>query len=139
MFKVNNEKTRTTSMTPFSTVSIVYFEQVNVSWVNTLLVHIRRVTRNILGRDSLGRFLEITALRQIFNLQHTKERFQWEKCRRLDALFFPQKSRHFFKQSNFKRPTYYTMITLFAKIENTTFKIIKSFTSFHKLHSKLLH
>ena len=40
MFKGNNENTRTTSMRLFSTVSIVYFEQVNVSWVNTLLVHI---------------------------------------------------------------------------------------------------
>ena len=46
MFKVNNENTRTTSMTLFSTVSIVYFEQVKVSWVNTLLVHIRHVIRN---------------------------------------------------------------------------------------------
>ena len=36
MFKVNNENTRTTSMTLFPTVSIVYFEQVNVSRVNTL-------------------------------------------------------------------------------------------------------
>ena len=35
MFKFNDENTRTTSMTHFSTVSIVYFEQVNVSWVNT--------------------------------------------------------------------------------------------------------
>ena len=38
MFKVNNENTRTTSMTRFSTVSIVYFEQVKVSWVTTTLV-----------------------------------------------------------------------------------------------------
>ena len=45
MFKVNNENTRTTSLfgvfffvhfkhfTPSSSVSIVYFERVNVSWV----------------------------------------------------------------------------------------------------------
>ena len=46
MFKVNNENIRTTSMTLFSTISIVYFEQVNVSWVNILLVQIRRVTKN---------------------------------------------------------------------------------------------
>ena len=32
MFKVNNKNTRMTSMTLFSSVSIVYFEQVNVSW-----------------------------------------------------------------------------------------------------------
>ena len=32
MFKVNNKNTRMTSMTPFSGVSIVEFEQVNVSW-----------------------------------------------------------------------------------------------------------
>ena len=54
MFKVNKENTRTMSMTLFSTDSIVYFEQVNVSWVNTyLLVHIRRVTRNFLGQGGL--------------------------------------------------------------------------------------
>ena len=32
MFKVNNKSTRMTSMTRFSSVSIVDFEQVNVSW-----------------------------------------------------------------------------------------------------------
>ena len=32
MFKVNNKNTRMTPMTPFSNVSIVDFEQVNVSW-----------------------------------------------------------------------------------------------------------
>ena len=32
MFKVNNKNTRKTSLTPFSSVSIVDFEQVNVSW-----------------------------------------------------------------------------------------------------------
>ena len=32
MFKVNNEKTRKRSMTAFSSVFIVDFEQVNVSW-----------------------------------------------------------------------------------------------------------
>ena len=32
MFKVNNENTRKTSMTAFSSVSIVNFEQVNISW-----------------------------------------------------------------------------------------------------------
>ena len=32
MFKVNNKNTRMTSMTHFSSVSIVEFEQVNVSW-----------------------------------------------------------------------------------------------------------
>ena len=32
MFKVNNKNTRTTSVTAFCTVSIVDFEQVNVSW-----------------------------------------------------------------------------------------------------------
>ena len=62
MFKVNNENTRTTSMTLFSTASIVYFEQANVNWVNTLLVHIRRVTRNFLGQEPLRRLLKIRAL-----------------------------------------------------------------------------
>ena len=32
MFKVNNKNTRMTSMIHFSSVSIVDFEQVNVSW-----------------------------------------------------------------------------------------------------------
>ena len=32
MLKVNNKNTRMTSMTRFSSVSIVDFEQVNVSW-----------------------------------------------------------------------------------------------------------
>ena len=32
MFKVNNKNTRMKSMSPFSGVSIVKFEQVNVSW-----------------------------------------------------------------------------------------------------------
>ena len=32
MFKVNNENTRKKSMTAFSSVFIVDFEQVNVSW-----------------------------------------------------------------------------------------------------------
>ena len=32
MFKVNNKNTRITSMMHFSSVSIVDFEQVNVSW-----------------------------------------------------------------------------------------------------------
>ena len=32
MFKVNNKNTRMTSMTRFFSVSIVDFEQVNVSW-----------------------------------------------------------------------------------------------------------
>ena len=32
MFKVNNKNTRMTSMMPFSSVSIVEFEQANVSW-----------------------------------------------------------------------------------------------------------
>ena len=32
MFKFNNKITRMTSMTRFSSVSIVEFEQVNVSW-----------------------------------------------------------------------------------------------------------
>ena len=135
MFKVNNEKTRTTSMTPFSTVSIVYFEQVNVSWVNTLLVHIRRVTRNILGRDSLGRLLEITALRQIFNLQHTKERFQWEKCRRLDALFFPQKSRHFiklFKKQSKQRPKMNNMKIILKSFMQGHFHRAKVYLTFCK-------
>ena len=59
MPKVNNENTRTTSMTLFSTVSIFYFEQVNVIWVNILLVHIRRVTRNVSGQEPLERFLKI--------------------------------------------------------------------------------
>ena len=37
MFKANNKETRTMSLTyftPFSSVSIVGFEQVNVCWVN---------------------------------------------------------------------------------------------------------
>ena len=33
MIKVNNKNTTTTSFTPFSSVSIVDFEQVNVTWV----------------------------------------------------------------------------------------------------------
>ena len=40
MFKVNNNNTRTTSMTyftPFSSVSFIDFEQVNVSWVITVI------------------------------------------------------------------------------------------------------
>ena len=32
MFNVNNKNTRMTLMTPFSSVSIVDFEQVNISW-----------------------------------------------------------------------------------------------------------
>ena len=32
MLKVNNKNTRMTSMTRFSSVSVVDFEQVNVSW-----------------------------------------------------------------------------------------------------------
>ena len=63
MFKVNNENTRTMSMTLFFTISIVYFEKVNVSWVNTLLVHLIRVTRNFSGQGTLWRFLKIRALR----------------------------------------------------------------------------
>ena len=53
MLKVKNENTRTTSMALFSTVSIVYLEQVNVSWVNTLLVQIRRVTRTFSVQEPL--------------------------------------------------------------------------------------
>ena len=56
MFKVNNENTRTTFMTLFSTVSIVYFEQANVNWVNTLLVHIRGITRNCSRQGPWGSF-----------------------------------------------------------------------------------
>ena len=58
MFKVNNGNTRTTSMTLFSAISIVYFEQVNVSWVDILLVHIRRVTRIFQGKSPWGGFLK---------------------------------------------------------------------------------
>ena len=32
MFKVNNKNNKTTSLTPFSSVSIVEFELVSVSW-----------------------------------------------------------------------------------------------------------
>ena len=32
MFKVSNKNTRTRSLTPFSSVSIVDFEQVDVNW-----------------------------------------------------------------------------------------------------------
>ena len=38
MFRVNNKDTRTMSMayfTPFSSIFIVDFEQVNISWVGT--------------------------------------------------------------------------------------------------------
>ena len=66
-----------------------------------------------------------------------------------DKIFFCCKTSYigsyFRKQNNCKRPTYYTMITLFAKlwystkIENITIKITESFTSFHKWHCKLLH
>ena len=62
MFKVNNENTRTSSMTLFSTISIVYFDQVNVSVVNILLVHIRCVTRNFSGQEPQGMFLKMRAL-----------------------------------------------------------------------------
>ena len=42
MFKVNNNKnTRTTYFTPFSSVSIVDFEQVNVRWVIAFFKHCR--------------------------------------------------------------------------------------------------
>ena len=58
MLEVNNENTRTMSMTLFSTVSIVYFEQVNFSWVNTQLVHIIGVTRNFSGQGPLGKFFK---------------------------------------------------------------------------------
>ena len=95
MFKVNNENSRTTSVTLFSTASIVYFKQVKVSWVNTLLVHIRRVFRNFSGQEPLGMFLKIRALKT-FYLQYTGERLQWEKFQRLDTLFFKKKSGHFF-------------------------------------------
>ena len=42
MFKVTNKDTRTTSLelrtyiTPFSTVSIVDFEQIHICWVNVI-------------------------------------------------------------------------------------------------------
>ena len=32
MFRVNNKNSRSTSMAPFSAVSVVELEQVNVSW-----------------------------------------------------------------------------------------------------------
>ena len=32
MFKVNNKSTKTASLTPYSSVPIVDFEQVNASW-----------------------------------------------------------------------------------------------------------
>ena len=32
MFKVNNKNTRVTSLTRFSSVSIVDFKQINISW-----------------------------------------------------------------------------------------------------------
>ena len=35
MFKVNNKNTKTTSVTLISSVSIVDFEHVNVSWLET--------------------------------------------------------------------------------------------------------
>ena len=35
MFKVNNKDTRTTTMMSLSSVSIINFEQVNISWVVT--------------------------------------------------------------------------------------------------------
>ena len=36
MFKFNNKSTRTMSLTPFSSVSIVDFEQVNIGWVHIM-------------------------------------------------------------------------------------------------------
>ena len=46
---------------------------------HTNVIVFRRVTRNFSGQ---GKFLKITALRQIFNQQHTKERPCREKFRR---------------------------------------------------------
>ena len=63
MFKFNNENTRTMSMAHFSTVSIADLEQVNINWINTLLVYIKHVTRNFSGQEPLGRFFKIRALR----------------------------------------------------------------------------
>ena len=63
MFKVNYENIRKTSMTLYSTVFIVYFKQVNVSWVNTLLFYIRCVITNFSEQERLGRLLKIRALR----------------------------------------------------------------------------
>ena len=40
MFKVN-KNTRTTNFTPFSSISIADFEQVNVSWVFVWLVIVK--------------------------------------------------------------------------------------------------
>ena len=39
MFKVNDNDTRTTSLTSFTRVFIVEFEQVNVSWKPSYFLH----------------------------------------------------------------------------------------------------
>ena len=49
MFKVNNKNTRTTSLTPFSSVSIADFEQVNVSWDHYNLRHHSQFTISAVG------------------------------------------------------------------------------------------
>ena len=46
MFKVKNKNTRTTSFTPFSSVSIVEIEYANVSWV-MFLVKVKNICDKI--------------------------------------------------------------------------------------------
>ena len=57
-------------------------------------------------------------------------RFKPWKCQVWLNIFLWQNILHRYhrKQSNCKRPSYYTMINLFTKIENTTLKIAKPFT-----------
>ena len=47
MFRVNNKDTKTTSMTPFSSFSIVDFEQVNIYWKEYIVAKYINIRNNI--------------------------------------------------------------------------------------------
>ena len=47
MFRVNNKDTKTTSMTPFSSFSIVDFEQVNICWKEYIVAKYINIRNNI--------------------------------------------------------------------------------------------
>ena len=47
MFRVNNKDTKTTSITPFSSFSIVDFEQVNVCWKEVIVAKYITIRNNI--------------------------------------------------------------------------------------------
>ena len=70
MFKVNNENIRTTSMTSFSGVSMVDFEQVNVIWVG-----INQTTNKVRKLKYLQYCvlsISISSARIAFNLNQSK-------------------------------------------------------------------